>query len=25
LVGSGPGFMTGTLKKGTCLFDFLKQ
>ena len=20
-VGSGPGFMTGTLKKGTCLFD----
>ena len=24
-VGSGPGFMTGTLKKGVCLFDFLLQ
>ena len=23
LVGSGPGFMAGTLKKGTCLFDFV--
>jgi len=23
LVGSGPGFITGTLKKGTCLFDFV--
>ena len=21
-VGSGPGFITGTLKKGTCFFDF---
>jgi hypothetical protein len=25
LVGSGPGFMAGTLKKGTCLFDFVTQ
>jgi len=25
LVGSGPGFMAGTLKKGTCLFDLLRQ
>ena len=25
LVGSGPGFMAGTLKKGTCLFDFVAR